>query len=186
MQPHQPQVIRILGAGGGRRLDGRGVLLGCDVGADHVRRQRGVLRRGAARLVERRDRLVVLSELLVREAQMRQQDRDVESRLARRLAAVARHDRRQFVDDRLKLMTLAERLGQRVIAARRFRVQRDHAARRRFGRLSVAGAALRLRQQIQREFVGPAARDDLGEHVARLDDVVAAAGVQAASARSAF
>jgi hypothetical protein len=49
------------------RLDGSGVLLGREVGADHVRRQRGVLRRGAARFVERRDRLVVLSELLVRE-----------------------------------------------------------------------------------------------------------------------
>jgi hypothetical protein len=95
-----------------------------------------------------------------------------------RLAAVFRHDRRQFVHDRLKLMTLAERLGQRVIAARRLRVQRDHAARRRFSRLAVARSPLRLRQQIQREGVGAAAAHHLGEHVARFDDVVAAAGVE--------
>ena len=120
---------------------------------NQVAGHRRIVRRQLARFLERRDRLVVLPELLIREAEMRQQHAERE----RRRPALARNSAtrgRERVDDGLILPPLLERLGEREEAPRVLAVLRDEPARRRFGRVEVAEPPLRLRQQIQRALVG--------------------------------
>ena len=118
------------------------VLLAGDMGLDQIAGDRRIGRRQLARVLERRDRLVVLADFLVGEAEVRQQEADVEH--LGRLAAVLGDDRRELVDHRLILTTRLERLGERVIAPRALAVGRNHPARGGFGCLEVAKTALRL------------------------------------------
>src|SRR5439155_456546 len=115
---------------------------------------------------ERRDRLVVLAELLIREAEMRDEDADIERRVAR-LPAELGDDGRQLVDDGLILVALLERFRERVIAPRALAVLRDDAARGGFRLREIAEPPVGLRQQIHRAGVGRSRRDDLGQSVAR-------------------
>ena len=129
------------------------------------------------RFLEDRQRLVVLSELLVRETEMRQQHRKLVG-----IACGARSeigdDRRQRLDHRLILMPLLERLGQRVIAPRALGILCDDAARGGFRRTGIAAPPLGLREQVQRARIVRTRRQDVLEHRAGLGDVVSAAGVQ--------
>ena len=90
LEPRQPQIVRDAAPSAAfARVDGRAVFFRRDVGFDQVAGDRRVARRQLARFFEGGDRLVVLAELLIGEAEMRQQDADVERR-RRRLAADTR------------------------------------------------------------------------------------------------
>ena len=120
----------------------------------------------------------MLAELLIREAEMRHQDADIERRVAR-LPAELGDDGRQLVDDGLILMALLERFRERVIAPWTLAVLGDDAARGGFRLREIAQPPVGLRQQVERARVGSgASRDDLGQRVAGLPDVLFAAGVQ--------
>ena len=82
VQPREPQVVRVLLERRLRDVGGGAVLLRGQVRVDQVAGDRWIARRQLARFLECRDRLVVLPKLLVREAEMRQEDADVERRVA--------------------------------------------------------------------------------------------------------
>ena len=82
---------------------------------DQIAGDRRIVGRELARFLERRDRLVELAELLVREAEVRQQHAERRTRVAGRAAELGDR-RRERVDDRLVLLPLLERFGERVVA----------------------------------------------------------------------
>src|SRR6202030_2116990 len=102
---------------------------------------RRITRRQFARILEGRDRLVVLADFLIGEAEVRQQNADVER--LQRLAAILRHYRRQLVDDRLILPARLERLRQRVVAPGALGGLRDDLAGGRLRLLDIAEPPLR-------------------------------------------
>ena len=176
LEAQQAQIVGMIRGGGPGHVDSRSVFLRGDVGLDEIAGHRRVLRRQTTGLFKRGDGFVVLPELLIREAKMRQQQSDVEGG-ARRL----RDHRRQRVNHRLILAALFQGFGQRVVAPGASCVLRDHFARAGLRARGVAEAPLRLRQQIQRALtqrVRGARACHLGEHVARLGQILPPAGVE--------
>ena len=172
LEPDQAQIVGMIVERRLRGFDCRRVLLRGEVRFHEVAGQVRIAGRLAARLLERRDCLVVVADLLVRKAEMRQQHTRVES--GRRCG----HDRRQRIDDGLILPALFERLGQRVVTPRRFAVLLDQTPRRVFRAFRVAQLPLRLRHEIQRLRVVRPRRQRVAEQIARFREVVAPARLQ--------
>ena len=178
LEPRQPEVARVVASPALATSIAARVFLGRDVRLRQIAGDRRVFWRELARILERRNRLVELSGLLIRERQVRQQQTEIERRIG--LAAILGNHRRQRIDDRLILPAFLERLGQRVVAPRTLRALRNHLPRGGFRLVVRAEPALGLRQQIQRAAarVGRGTADDFGQRVARLAEVVATAGIQ--------
>ena len=83
-EPRQPQIVRVLRERAPCAISTAApYFFAAMLRLDQVTGDRGIVRREPARFLERGDRLVVLSELLIREAEMRQQHADVEAPSAR-------------------------------------------------------------------------------------------------------
>ena len=143
LQPNQPEVVGMLGERRLRDLHGARIFLRSDMRFDQIPAHRRILRRQAARLLERGDRLAIVAELLVSEPEVRQQEADVD-RSVGGFAARLGHHRPDLVDEGLIAVSLLEGFRKGVVPPRAALVQVDDAARVGLGRSQVAEPPCRL------------------------------------------
>ena len=155
LQTGQAQIFGMRDPRDPRELDRGRVLLRRDVGLNQVTGDQQIIGREPMRLIERRDCRVELTQLLVREADVRQQQTQP-GRVGRRTAPHVVEGRHQRIDDGLILLPILQRFREREVPQGLVLVRRDEAPRGRLGRARIAAAPLRLRQQIQRALLGRA------------------------------
>src|SRR5439155_15387009 len=126
LESREPQIVWPLAAHHTREIGRHRVFLARQVGFDQVAGDGRILRGQTMRFVERRNRLVELTELLIREPEMRQQKAELERRIVRR--PELDEGGRQRIDNALILSALFERFGERGEAPGTPDVLRDEGA----------------------------------------------------------